>query len=206
MVMTDPGTRRRMSAEGRREQILDITHAIVDAEGFHAATPNRIAEAAGITRPVLYQQFGDLAGLFVALIDREAGRAAAQFIEKLVQPDDDGEETDPFVRAFSGAVRAIDTHPSTWRLFLFPPEGAPPELHQRLARSAAAVRGFLEHELVEAFPDLPDPEYSARILHAAGRELLQLRLADPENATIERLVALVRHLRMNVLATDKPAE
>ena len=34
--------RRRMSADDRREQILDITHAIVDADGFHAATLNRI--------------------------------------------------------------------------------------------------------------------------------------------------------------------
>ncbi|MFE3258221.1 hypothetical protein [Nocardia sp. NPDC059229] len=48
--------------------------------------------------------------------------------------------------------------------------------------------------------------YSARIVHEAGRELLQLRLSDPEDATIERLVALVRHLRANVLAAGKPAD
>ena len=45
-VITLDIPKRRMTAEGRREQILDVTHAIVDAEGFHAATPNRIAEAA----------------------------------------------------------------------------------------------------------------------------------------------------------------
>ncbi|MGW2664899.1 TetR/AcrR family transcriptional regulator [Nocardia tengchongensis] len=193
-----------MSAENRREQILDVAHAIVGSEGFHAATPGRIAEAAGVTRPVLYQQFGDLAGLFVALIDRESARAASQFLEAVAQlrqaPD-----ADPFVSAFEGAVRAIDANPETWRLFLFPPAGAPPELHQRLARSQTAVRGFLEQELRQAFPDLPDPEYNARILHASGRELLQLRLTDPEHATIERLVAVVRHLRNNVLPPNRAA-
>ena len=56
-----------MRASDRREQILDITHAIVDAEGFHAATINRIATEAGVTRTVIYQQFGDLSRLFVAL-------------------------------------------------------------------------------------------------------------------------------------------
>ncbi|MGW5111777.1 hypothetical protein [Nocardia sp. NPDC004123] len=106
---------------------------------------------------MLYQQFGDLAGLFVALIDREAGRAASQFVEMVVEAGE-SQDTDPFVRAFSGAIRAIDSHPATWRLFLFPPEGAPPVLYQRLARSQETVRGFLEQELVEAFPDLPDPE------------------------------------------------
>lgn len=204
-MTTAPPTRRRMSAENRREQILDITHEIVGAEGFAAATPNRIAEAAGVTRPVLYQQFGDMAGLFVALIDRESVRAATQFAEGFAQVDETA-DPDPFVRAFEGAVRAIDAHPETWRLFLFPPAGAPPELHERQAVSQAAVRGFLEQELRQAFPKLPDPEYTARILHASGRELLQLRLTDPEHATLERLVALVRHLRTNVLPADRAAD
>ncbi len=35
---------------------------------------------------------------------------------------------------------------------------------------------------------------SARVLQAAGRELLQLRLTDPEAATHERLLALARRL------------
>ncbi|MTL15160.1 TetR family transcriptional regulator [Nocardia seriolae] len=181
-----------MSAESRREQILDIAHAIVAAEGFHAATPNRIAEAAGITRPVLYQQFGDLAGVFVALIDREAARAAAQFAEAVSHPGEPV-DPDPFISTFAGVVRAIDTHPATWRLFLFPPAGAPPELHRRLAQSQEVVRAYLEQPLQQAFPALPDPEYTARILHASGRELLQLRLTDPANATTDRLIALVSH-------------
>jgi AcrR family transcriptional regulator len=183
-----------MSADERREQILDVTHAIVDVEGFHAATPSRIAEAAGITRPVLYQHFGDLGGLFVALIDREADRAAGQFIEAVSEPDEQGED-DPFVRAFDGALRAIDTYPATWRLFLLPPAGAPPELHQRIDLAQDGVRQYLTQQLLRLFPDLPDPDYTARIIHATGRELLCLRLTDPDDATPERLRSVVRHLR-----------
>lgn len=193
-MLTAERARKRMRAEDRREQILDVTHEIVDAEGFHAATPNRIAEAAGITRPVLYQHFGDLGGLFVALIDREAARAAAQFVEAISMPDEDA-DPDPFFRAFDGALRAVDTHPATWRLFLLPPEGAPPELHQRVDASQQAVRLFLTQELLQMFPDLPDPDYTARIIHATGRELLCLRLSDPYDATTERLRSVVRHLR-----------
>jgi AcrR family transcriptional regulator len=182
-----------MRADERREQILDVTHKIVDAEGFHAATPGRIAEAAGISRPVLYQNFGDLGGLFVALIDREADRAATQFIAAASEPGEPAQD-DPFVQAFDGALRAIETHPATWRLFLLPPEGAPPELHQRVALSQDSVRHYLTQQLVRLFPDLPDPDYTARIIHAVGRELLCLRLTDPD-ATTERLRLVVRHLR-----------
>jgi AcrR family transcriptional regulator len=183
-----------MTAEGRREQILDITHAIVDAEGFHAATPGRIASEAGVTRTVLYQQFGDLPRLFVALVDREGARAAAQFAEAIAGSGEPSEADGAFGHAFAGILRAADAHPATWRLFLFPPQGAPPELHERLARAQAQVRRYFADVLLEINPDLPDPEYTARILNAAGDELLRLRLTDPASATHERLLAHVRRL------------
>lgn len=43
-------------------------------------------------------------------------------------------------------------------------------------------------------PQISDIEYTARILHVAGRELLRLRLTEPEAATHERLLAHVQRL------------
>lgn len=192
-TMTLGQSRRRMTAEARRGQILDVAHAIVDAEGFHAATPNRIAREAGINRSLIYQQFGDPARLFVALIDREAARAAAQFAEVIAETTEPGGDG-VLVSRFDSVLRAVDACPATWRLFLFPPQGAPPELHERLAQAQEVVRAYLVGELLRSYPDLPDPDYTARMLHAAARELLQLRLSDPEAATHERLHALIRSL------------
>lgn len=184
--------KRRMTAEGRREQILDVTHVIVDAEGFHAATPNRIAKAAGINRSLIYQLFGDPAGLFVALIDREAARAGAQFAEAISGLEAAGDQS--LVVAFDGVLAAVDAHPATWRLFLFPPHGAPPELYARLAQSQTVVLEFFVRELLRHNPGLHEPEYTARVLHAAGRELLQLHLSDPQSASAERLRTFVRRV------------
>lgn len=195
--------KRRMTAEGRREQILDVTHAIVDAEGFHAATPNRIASEAGINRSLIYQQFGDPAKLFVALIDREAERAGTQFVEAISGLGEPSEDNQTLVRAFDGVLTAVDTNVATWRLFLIPPQGAPPELHERLAQSQTVVRNFLQGELLRHNPELQDPEYTARVLYAAGRELLQLRLSDPEAATPERLRAFVRGLRSDLIGPTR---
>ena len=188
-----------MTGEARREQLLDIAHAIISTEGFHAATVNRIAESAGVDRSLLYQQFRDLAGLFVALIDREAGRAAAQFTEAVTQGSGDRYDS-PALRAFDSLLHSVDAYPATWRLFLFPPQGAPPELYERLARSEAAVREFFVQQLLRIDPGVEDPDYTARVLHAAGRELLQLRLSEPESATHERLRTLVRRLDSELLA------
>jgi AcrR family transcriptional regulator len=192
-------TRRRMTAGDRREQILDITHEIVDAEGFHAATLNRIATEAGVTRTVIYQQFGDLAGLFIALVDREAARAGSQFAQAIAEAGDPSEEDGAFGHAFAGVLRAADAHPATWRLFLFPPQGAPPELHERLAQAQVIVRQYFVGVLLSINPNTPDPEYTARILNAAGDELLRLRLSDPKTATHERLLAHVRQLTPGLL-------
>ncbi len=184
-----------MTAADRREQILDITHRIVDAEGFHAATLNRIAFEAGVTRTVVYQQFGDLAGLFVALVDREAGRAGAQFAAAVARPDEPAgltTESGAFEQAFAGLLRAVDAHPATWRLFLFPPQGAPPELHERLAQAQTIVREYLTSVLRQIDPSLPDPEFTSRILNAAGDEMLRLRLTDPSWATHERILGHIR--------------
>jgi AcrR family transcriptional regulator len=194
--------KRRMTAEGRREQILDVTRAIVDAEGFHAATPNRIAQQAGINRSLIYQKFGDLAGLFVELIDREAARAGAQFAEAISGLDAVAEDQS-LVLAFDGVLSAVDAHPATWRLFLFPPQGAPPELYARLAQSQAVVLEFFVSELLRINPQLHDPEYTARILHAAGRELLQLHLSDPQTATVERLRTFVRRFGSELMGRTR---
>ena len=187
-----------MRASDRREQILDITHAIVDAEGFHAATINRIATEAGVTRTVIYQQFGDLSRLFVALVDREAGRARRQFEDAVAQSG--SEATDVFADTFAGVLRAADAHPATWRLFLVPPQGAPPELHERLAAAQALVRAYIVDVLLAIDPGLPDPEYTARIVNAAGDELLRLRLANPREATTERLLAQASGLSLALRA------
>jgi AcrR family transcriptional regulator len=190
-----------MTAEGRREQILDVTHAVVDAEGFHAATPNRIARDAGINRSLIYQLFGDPAGLFVALIDREAARAGAQFAEAISGLD---AEEQSLVVAFDGVLAAVDAHPATWRLFLFPPQGAPPQLYSRLAQAQAVVLKFFVDELLRRDPQLHEPEYTARILHAAGRELLQLHLSDPQTATQERLRTFVRRVGSDLVGRARP--
>jgi AcrR family transcriptional regulator len=191
--------KRRMTAERRREQILDVTHAIVDADGFHAATPNRIAAQAGINRSLIYQLFGDPAGLFVALIDRESARAGAQFAEAISGLDAVSDDRS-LVVAFDGVLAAVDAEPATWRLFLFPPQGAPPELYARLAQSEAVVLEFFVRELLRTTPEVHDPEYTARILHAAGRELLRLHVSDPQTATVERLRTFVRRLGSDMMS------
>lgn len=75
-----------------------------------------------------------------------------------------------------------------------PPYGAPPESHSDSREAQARVREYLKHVLFDINPKFPDPDDSARILHAAGEELLRLRLSDLGEATHEQSLSYVRRL------------
>src|SRR5437773_12261306 len=76
-------TPSRMTASERREQLLDVTKAIVAERGFHAVSIEAVAREAGITRPIVYGHFSDLQGLLEALVEREGERALAQLASVL---------------------------------------------------------------------------------------------------------------------------
>lgn len=60
-------TSRRLTRAGRRAQLLESALAIVRAEGTDALTLARVAEEAGVTKPVAYDHFGTRDGLLLAL-------------------------------------------------------------------------------------------------------------------------------------------
>src|SRR3954453_1523760 len=105
----------RMTAEQRREQLLDATKAIVLEDGFHAVSIEAVARAAGITRPIVYGHFADLGGLLEALVERESRRALSQL------PD----TYDDLLGALTAYLNAVRTDPDTWRLVLVAQEGGP---------------------------------------------------------------------------------
>jgi AcrR family transcriptional regulator len=63
----------RLPADQRRVQLLDVARARFSEQGFHATSMDEIAEAAGVTKPVLYQHFPSKRALYVELLE-ETGR------------------------------------------------------------------------------------------------------------------------------------
>jgi AcrR family transcriptional regulator len=64
----------RLSAPARREQILDVAVQVFARNGFHGTSMNDVAEAAGVTKPVLYQHFDSKQDLYLALLDEVGAR------------------------------------------------------------------------------------------------------------------------------------
>ena len=84
----DPGSgqtaSRRLTAEERRSQLFDEALSLFAERGYAATTMDDIAEAAGVTKPLVYQHFDSKRALYLelldvfshALIDRIAGAVA----------------------------------------------------------------------------------------------------------------------------------
>lgn len=68
----------RLPADARREQILDVALEVMARSGYHGTSMNDIAEAAGVTKPVLYQHFDSKRDLYLALLDEVGGRMLAE--------------------------------------------------------------------------------------------------------------------------------
>jgi AcrR family transcriptional regulator len=80
----------RLPAPQRRRQLLDRALRVFSERGFHATSMNDVAEAAGVTKPVLYQHFPSKRDLYLELL-RDVGRqltatiTAATTAEEAVQ-------------------------------------------------------------------------------------------------------------------------
>jgi AcrR family transcriptional regulator len=59
--------RRRLSREDRQRQLLDVAWRLVREEGSEALTLARLAEQAGVTKPIVYDHFTTRSGLLAAL-------------------------------------------------------------------------------------------------------------------------------------------
>ena len=71
----------RLPAAGRRRQLLGVALDIFGERGFHATSMNDLAEAAGVTKPVLYQHFSSKRELFLELL-AEIGADLSSVIAK----------------------------------------------------------------------------------------------------------------------------
>lgn len=183
----------RLTGPERREQILDATKALAGERGFHAVSIDAVARRSGITRPVVYGHFDDLAGLLRALVEREGQRAVAQLMELIPSETDAANPGAMLLSSLRAFLEAVSEDPVTWSLVLVPAEGTPEILRERAVQIRAAVTqqlaAIVPHALADGSgPPSPDPELTALTLQAVAEEAARLILERPGEYSIERVM------------------
>lgn len=103
----------RLPAEQRRVQLLDIARDMFAERGFHATSMDDVANAAGVTKPVLYQHFRSKRALYRELLELVGGQLLAE-LGRATSAATSGRER--VERGLTAYFRWVAANPNSFRL------------------------------------------------------------------------------------------
>jgi AcrR family transcriptional regulator len=180
----------RLTADARREQILDVAINVFGRAGYHGASMNDIADAAGVTKPVLYQHFDSKADLYAALLEEVGARMIGAISKETADATNGKEQTE---RGFRAYFRWVELHNDEFMLLF---GGSARDAEQ----FAAQVRKITDEAAAAIAPLIAvdiDPLHRDTLAHAlvglaegASRRLVGLGLRFDPDAIASEVSAL----------------
>ena len=172
---------------------------VIVEQGYEGVSIEAIARSAGVTRPVIYDHFPNLAALLQALIEREE-RIALDQLASVVPGPELAQSADPVAVLVSGVRRfleAVASRPPTWRLILLPLDGTPAIVREHVETNRARILERLQLLVRWGVRDGPaaqtlDVELAARSIMALAEEAGRRALTDPERFSPERYAAFAQ--------------
>ncbi|MCX7620083.1 MAG: TetR/AcrR family transcriptional regulator [Acidimicrobiales bacterium] len=175
-------TRRRLDPERRREQIIDAAERVFHGRDPSEVTFEQVAEAAGVSRALVYNYFGDKGGLMAAMYLRNFQRlddALAEAMQDVASPQ---ERLRAIIRCYLDFAR---TNEACWAVI------SCTEVRSHPLVQAARARRY--DRMASAWGSTPEGRLLARsiigLLEAATFDWLEHR--DVETAQVERLLYAV---------------
>jgi AcrR family transcriptional regulator len=119
----------RLHVDERRRQLLDAGAALFAQHSYEEISMREIAEAAGVSKPLLYHYFQSKNDLFMAAVTE-----AASELQELIEPSGEGTPVEQLTASVDAYLAWIEDNGRTWA---------------KLMQSAAALPEA--RELVEGF-------------------------------------------------------
>jgi AcrR family transcriptional regulator len=94
----------RLPAARRRRQLLNVAGRAFAVGGYHGTSMDDVAEAAGVTKPVLYQHFGSKRELYIELLDDTAQQLMTAITEATSRAGSPRAQVENGVAAYFGFV------------------------------------------------------------------------------------------------------
>jgi AcrR family transcriptional regulator len=126
--MTQPGSnatrirpaKRRMASEDRRRQILAVAAELFSARGYAGTTTKQIAEAAGVSEPIVFRLFATKEDLYTAILeDRRPREGLEEWLAELRAIADRKDDEALFCAVTAGILRSYREDPVSHRLMLY---------------------------------------------------------------------------------------
>lgn len=149
----------RLPAAERRDQILDVALGVFATNGYHDTSMNDVAEAAGVTKPVLYHHFDSKRELYRALLDLAGDRLLSSIRDAVAGATTGKEMTSA---GFLGYFRWVADDHNAFRLLFDGDSRRDREFNAQVRRTteevAAAVGPWIDVDI--------DPDHRATLAHA----------------------------------------
>lgn len=97
---------RRLKAPQRREQLIEVATKIFARCGYNAATTAAIAEASGVTEPILYRHFANKQEMFVVITRAMSQQTLRHWRELTANSRGSTEKIRAIARHFPNHIRA----------------------------------------------------------------------------------------------------
>jgi AcrR family transcriptional regulator len=128
----------RLRAAERRAQLLGVARRLFARDGYRGASMESIAEAAGVTKPVLYQHFSSKRALYSALLASDLGRLTEELEAAFSQ---EGGNAERLRHGFGAYVDFVDRHEDAFRLLFTEALAFDADFQQRVADFRRWVAG-----------------------------------------------------------------
>lgn len=135
--------RARLPRDERRLQLLEAAQQVFVATGYHASARDNIAEAAGVSKPVLYQHFPSKLDLYLALLDISCDRLVAVVRNALASTSNNRDRVAAVVGAY---FTFVDQEVGAFRLIFESDLTGEPAVRERVDRA--------EHACAEAIAEV----------------------------------------------------
>jgi AcrR family transcriptional regulator len=182
-----------LGPERRRPLILDVAFRLFLERGYRGTSMEAIAQAAGVTKPVVYACFDSKAELFGALLDREEQRMFAQFGAAFASGAESHDLESMLVAGFTAMLTAVSETPEAYRALLGGGD-ADSLIDARIRHGRELLVGQLT-ELARRWLEGRVParrvegtaRFAAQTLTALGDAGMRMMLTSPDRWTPERL-------------------
>jgi AcrR family transcriptional regulator len=151
----------RLRAAERRAQLLGVARRLFARDGYRGASMESIAEAAGVTKPVLYQHFSSKRALYSALLANDLGRLTGELEAAFSQAESNEER---LRQGFGAYLAFVDRHEDAFRLLFTEALGLDADFQRQVAEFRRWVAGRVA-AIIAAEAGLDAPR--ARALAAA---------------------------------------
>ncbi len=132
---------RRLSADRRRKQLFSVALRLFSERGYKSTTMDHIADAAGVTKPLLYQHFSSKRALYLELVDSVAKDLLEAVNAAVSSADGPRQQVE---KGFSAYFTTIVNHKAAFRLLYGREDTKDAEVGDALRKVEDAIAGAID--------------------------------------------------------------